>query len=596
MTFAPLLLAALAAAAPAPAPTPAPSPTPAPTPAPAGALHALIARDWAWRLDQFPQLATSVGAHDRDDRLEHVDLATQQQQLAFLRAEARELDGLLQAPLPPADRIDALVLAEQLRAQVAASELRTYLMPVSGDSSFYSDLPQLPRGHLFRDVADYERYLHRLGEIPRYFDEELELMREGLRTGITAPRVVLAGRDAAARVHAEVKDPAKSVFYAPFEKLPGTIAAADAARLRAAGLAVIKTAVIPAYAKVAAFLSTTYIPGARTTIAASALPGGAAYYRAQIREYVTRDLAPEELHALGLREVARIRAAMEGVRARAGFHGDLPAFIQHLHTAPELYATTPEELLMRAAFIAKTIDGLLPRYFGLLPRLPYRVEAVPAAIAPFYTGGRYVQAAEGSGEPGTYWVNTYDLKSRPLYVLPSLTLHEAVPGHHLQIALAAEHTERPPFRRYAYFSVYGEGWGLYSERLGEEMGLYRTPEEWFGRYTYEMWRACRLVVDTGIHALGWPRERAIAFMRENTALSLHEIETEVDRYIGWPGQALSYKVGELAIVALRARAEKALGPRFDLKRFHDAVLGLGSVPLPVLEEEIGRFIQASGKE
>jgi uncharacterized protein (DUF885 family) len=301
-------------------------------------------------------------------------------------------------------------------------------------------------------------------------------------------------------------------------------------------------------------------------------------------------VAPEELHALGLREVARIRARMEAVKSEVGFKGELPAFFVSLRNDPRFHARTPEELLMRASFIAKTIDGMLPAFFGLLPRLPYRVEAVPADIAPYYTGGRYVQAAAGSTEPGTYWVNTYDLQSRPLYVLPALTLHEAVPGHHLQIALAAEQQGLPAFRRFAYFSVTGEGWGLYAEKLGEEMGIYRTPYEQFGRLTYEMWRACRLVVDTGMHALGWPREKAIAYLRDNTALSEHEIETETDRYIGWPGQALAYKVGELAIVEMRRKAEAALGARFDKRRFHDAILATGSVPLGVLEEEVDRFV------
>lgn len=572
------------------------APAPSAPPSQEAALHALIDRDWAWRLAEFPQLATAVGAHDADDRLEHVDAATQERHLEHWRAVAKELDAIPRATLSVADRVNAAVLAEQVRASAAYIELREYLMPVSGDSSFFSDLPQLPRSHLFRNAADYDKYIRRLREVPRYFDEHLELMREGLRRGMTSPQIILKGRDAAASVHAEVTDPRKSAFYAPFDSIPATIPPADAARLKAAGAAAIREAVIPAYAKVAHFLVETYIPGARKTIAAADLPGGRAIYRAQIREYVTRDMTPEELHALGLREVARIRAAMEAVRREVKFQGDLPAFLQHLRTAPEFYAKTPEELLMRAAFIAKTIDGMLPRFFGVLPRLPYRVEAVPASIAPFYTGGRYVPAAEGSDEPGTYWVNTYDLPSRPLYILPSLTLHEAVPGHHLQIALAAEQRGLPPFRRFAYFSVTGEGWALYGEKLGEEMGLYRTPYERFGRYTYEMWRACRLVVDTGIHALGWSREQANAFMRENTALSVHEIETEVDRYIGWPAQALSYKVGEIRIRELRARAEQALGARFDLKRFHDTILALGSVPLPVLEEEVERYIGASAKQ
>jgi uncharacterized protein (DUF885 family) len=559
---------------------------------PSQALRSVIDREWSWRLSEFPQLATSVGAHQFDDRLDRVDVPTQNRHLEHWRQISTDLAAIPRDALSLGERVDAAVLAEQVRASIAQIELRTYLFPVSGDSSFFSDLPQIARQHLFRDAADYQVYTRRLRDVPRYFEENLQLMREGLKAGLTTPRVILKGRDQAAQVHAEVKDPRESAFYVPFRSMPASIAPADAARLRSEGEAAIREAVIPAYQRVVAFLRETYVPQARTTIAASDLPGGRAYYRAQIREYVTKDIAPEELHALGQREVARIRAEMEAVKAEAGFRGDLPAFLQHLRTAPEFYARTPEELLMRASFIAKRIDGMLPHFFGLLPRLPYRVEAVPAAIAPFYTGGRYVQAAEGSGEPGTYWVNTYALKSRPLYVLPALTLHEAVPGHHLQIALAAEQTQRPPFRRSAYFSVYGEGWGLYSEKLGEEMGIYTTPYERFGRLTYEMWRACRLVVDTGMHALGWPREKALAFMKENTALSEHEIETEVDRYIGWPGQALSYKVGELAIRDLRARAEKKLGGKFDLKKFHDAVLALGSVPLTVMESEIGAAIES----
>ncbi len=556
----------------------------------AESLHALVEAEWSWRLAEFPRLATSVGVHDSDDKLEHVDVATQERHLEHWRGVAKALAAIPRADLGTRERIDAAVLAEEVRAFISGQQQRTYLLTVSGDSSFFSDLPQLVREQPLRTAQDFGRYLSRLREVPRYFDENLELMRAGLKLGMTAPSITLQGRDQAARVHAEVKDPKQSVFYAPFLTLPETIAPEEAARLRSAAQAAIAEAVIPAYAKVTEFLVATYLPGARKTIAAADLPGGRAYYQAQIREFVTRDDSAEDLHALGLREVARIRAEMEGVRRQVGFQGDLPAFFAHLRTAPEFYAKTPDELLMRAGSIAKTIDGKLPRFFGLLPRLPYTVAPVPESIAPFYTGGRYVMAAEGSGEAGTFWVNTYDLKSRPLYVLPALALHESVPGHHLQIALAAEQRDLPAFRRHAYFSVYGEGWGLYAERLGEEMGIYRTPYELFGRYTYEMWRACRLVVDTGIHAFGWSRERANHFLRDNTALSLHEIETEVDRYIGWPAQALSYKVGEIAIRALRAKAEKALGARFDLRDFHDRILALGSVPLPVLEEEIDRYV------
>jgi uncharacterized protein (DUF885 family) len=559
---------------------------------PAESLHALIDRDWTWRLAESPQLATYAGVHDYDDRLGHVDEATQARHLQELKQRFTELQAIPRDGLNRPDQVNAEVLAEELRARIAHLEVKQYLITIQGDESFYSNLAQLPRNQPLHDVEEYEKYLKRLRDIPRYFDEHIALMRTGLKLGMTSPQVILKGRDQAARMHA-VADVHQSVFYQPFDKIPSTIPAAEAARLRAAGEAAIREAVVPAYAKVAKFIAEEYIPGARKTIAASELPGGREYYRSQIREYVTKDISPEEIHALGLREVKRIRAEMESIKTEVGFEGDFSAFLTFLRTDPRFYAKTPEELLMRAASIAKDIDGRLPKFFGMLPRLPYRVEAVPADIAPFYTGGRYVQASSGSDEPGTYWVNTYDLKSRPLYVLPALTLHEAVPGHHLQIALAAEQQGLPAFRRFSYFSVTGEGWGLYAEKLGQEMGVYKTPYERFGRLTYEMWRACRLVVDTGMHALGWPREKSIAFLRDNTALSEHEIETETDRYIGWPAQALSYKIGELAILELRRKAEVALGARFDKRRFHDAILATGSVPLPVLEEEIDRFIHQS---
>ena len=557
---------------------------------PTDALHALVDREWAWRMQEFPQLASRVGVREADDRLDHVDAATQLRHLEHWRAIAAELAALQPTRLSTADRVTAAALAEQIRARISAIEHRAYLMPLNGDSGFYLGIANLPRAHAFRTVVDYERYLARLRDLPRYFDENLALMREGLARGITVPQVVLAGRDRAARVHADVADATQSVFYAPFAQLPSTISAATADKLRAEARAAIEQAVIPAYAKVARFLAETYIPGARKTIAAIDLPDGAAYYRAAIREHLTRDMSPEAIRDVGLREVARITEKMEAIKREVGFAGDLPAFFVHLRTSPEMYATTAEALLMRAAWIAKRIDAQLPRFFATLPRLTYGVEPVPDAIAPFYTGGRYVGAEEGSGRAGTYWVNTYDLPSRPLYVLPALTLHEAVPGHHLQAAVAAEQSNLPMFRRHIYFDVTGEGWGLYAEKLGEDMGIYTTPYERFGRFTYEMWRACRLVVDTGIHAFGWSREAARAYLRDHTALSEHEIETEVDRYIGWPGQALAYKLGELAILELRAHAEHVLGARFDLRRFHDVILAGGSLPLDVLEAEVARFI------
>jgi len=553
------------------------------------AFQSLVDREWAWRLQQFPQLASRAGVHEADDRLGRVDVATQNERLAHWRALSAELAAVPKPTLSAADRVSAAVLAEDVRARIAAIEHRSYLMPLNGDSGFYLSVANLPRSHQFRTVVDYERYLAQLRDVPRYFDENLALMREGLARGITVPQVVLTGRDAAARSHADAA-PTDSVFYAPFIHLAAGIPEATASRLRADARTVIEQTVAPAYARVARFLAETYIPGARTTIAASDLPDGRAFYRAAIRDHLTRDMTPEAVRDIGLREVARISAKMEQIKQEIGFTGELPALFVHLRTAPQFYATTPDELLMRAAWIAKRIDAQLPRWFAQLPRLPYGVEPVPAAIAPFYTGGRYVPAPQGTDAAGTYWVNTYDLASRPLYVLPALTLHEAVPGHHLQAAVAVEQTHLPMFRRFIYFDVTGEGWGLYAEKLGEDMGMYTTPYERLGRLTYEMWRACRLVVDTGIHAFGWTRDQARAYLRDHTALSEHEITTEVDRYIAWPGQALAYKIGELAILDLRARAEHALGARFDIRRFHDRVLAGGSLPLDLLDDQITQFI------
>jgi uncharacterized protein (DUF885 family) len=575
-----LLLAALAAPATA-------------APDDAEARFAAIWRaEWAWRLEQFPQLATAVGEHAHDDRLGAVDEATQQARRKHWESVLRELDAIDVAALPPGARIDHTIHRAQVESFAENIRLGGHRMPLNSDSAFWSDLAFLPRQHPFRDVADVERYVARLRAVPAYFDQHVALLREGLRHGQTVPRVTLEGREASIAAQAAGGDPEESPFFAPLRRLPPSIGAADATRLRAEAASAIREAVTPAYAKLLAFMRDTYIPGARTTLGASELPDGKAYYRRQIIDFVIEDLEPREIHATGLAEVARLRASMEAIIREIGFEGDYAAFLEHLRSDPRYYAKSPDELLAQAAWIAKRADGALPRFFGRLPRRPYGVQAVPDAIAPYYTAGRYVPAPEGSTEPGWYWVNTHGLPGRPLYTLPALTLHEAVPGHHLQIALAAEQGEQPPFRRHSYISAYGEGWALYAEELGHEMGIYRTPHERFGQLTYAMWRANRLVVDTGIHALGWSRGRAIAYMTENTALSAHEIRTEVDRYISWPGQALSYYLGMLRIKALRAEAERELGARFDLRAFHDAVLETGSVPLPVLTAHVRAWIAA----
>ena len=556
------------------------------------AFTALYEREWQWRVQEYPQLATSVGIHDYDDQLGHVDIPSQKARLTWLKKFRRELAGVAVASLSAEHQVDYAIYVEQIDNAMAALKLRTYLMPMTSDSSFYADLPMLARSQPLANAADYRNYLKRLAAVPVYFDEHIALLREGLRRGMTLPRVVLKGREEPIRTNAEAGDIEANAFYAPFKTMPVTINAQTATQLRNEATIVIAQSVIPAYARLLKFFTETYQPGARTSIAAYDLPNGRAFYQQQIREFTTLDVPPDEIHQIGLREVARIRAEMEAVVRETKFDGDFAAFLKFLRNDPQFYAKTPRELLMRASYIAKRIDGMLPKYFAHLPRLPYGVAPVPEAIAPYYTSGRYNPAPEGGKEAGFYWVNTFKLEARPLYALPALTLHEAVPGHHLQGALANEQGAQPPFRRFSYISAFGEGWALYAEHLGVEMGVYETPYEHFGRLTYEMWRAARLVVDTGMHAKGWTRKQALALLRENTALSEHEITTEVDRYISWPGQALSYKLGELKIRELRARAENRLGDRFDLRRFHDTVLSLGSVPLPILEQHLNRFIAA----
>jgi uncharacterized protein (DUF885 family) len=420
-------------------------------------------------------------------------------------------------------------------------------------------------------------------------DQYIVLMREGLELGITQPRVILEGRDGPIKAQL-VESADQSPFFTPFQSIPESIAGGGKAELLATADKVIAGEVIPAYQRLYDFFQEEYIPGARESLGASELPNGDRFYQSQIQLYVTLDMTPDEIHQIGLQQVARIRGEMQAIIDELGFEGDFAAFLQFLRTDPQFYAKTPKELLAFASYYAKKIDGRLPMLFGHLPRQPYGVGPVPDDIAPFYTSGRAVGAPLDAHRGAYYWVNTYDLPSRPLYAIPALTLHEGAPGHSTQISLSKELEDQPPFRRYDYISAFGEGWGLYSEKLGLEMDIYETPYEHFGRLTYEMWRACRLVIDTGIHSKHWTRQQALDFLASNTALSMHEVTTEVDRYISWPAQALSYKLGEYTILQLRASAEQDLGDAFDVRAFHDFILSLGSVPLDVLSEETHLWI------
>ena len=543
-------------------------------------------RAFTWRED--PLAATNDGVRDFDDRLPSVAPDDHARRLAADREFLRRLRAIDRATLSTFDQVSYDLFDFMVSQRVNLARYRDWRVPLNSDSGFYADILQLHDLHAPRSVRDYENYIARLRDVPRYFRENIANMRTGMADGFVLPAEI-AGGISKVIASAQYDDAETSPFWTPFGQFPASVAGAERARLEAAGRNAILESVIPAYAEFQAFFEKEYRPRARGTIAATALPEGEAYYGDLVRYFTTLpDETAQRIHATGLAEVRRIRGEMESIVREVGFSGSFAEFLVHLRTDPKYYAGSPEDLLRRAAWITREIDGRMPEFFGRIPRAPYTVKPVPAALAPNYTGGRYNPGPLGAA--GEYWVNTYALENRPLYVLPALTLHEAAPGHHTQGAIARELENVPPFRRNFYPHAFGEGWGLYSEFLGVEMGVYHTPYEHFGRLTYEMWRACRLVVDTGMHALGWSRQRALGYLKENTALSEHEIRTEIDRYIAWPAQALAYKVGELKILELRRRAEHELGERFDIRAFHDAVLGQGGVTLPVLEREIDAYI------
>ena len=556
------------------------------------AFQSIYKAEWNWRMQQLPGFDedSDNSARPPANSLQDVGAEAQARRLAYLDGVLKKLDGIDPEALSAQERVNFAVYRPQIEHAAAELRFRDYEMPFNADSSFWSDLGFMAGADL-RDAAAYRAYASRLRDVPRYFDQQIVNMRAGLARGFSVPRAVLDGRDGSIAMVAELKSPEDASFWKPYARMPATIPAAEQEALRAEGRAAIREAVIPAFARLLTFFRNDYVPQARTTLAAEAMPDGAAWYREQIRKYTTLDQSPDEIHAIGLQEVASIRAEMEAIIDKLGFEGTSKGraaseqrfadFLHFLRTDPQFYAKTPQELLDDAAWISKRVDGEVGKIIGTLPRGRFTIVEVPPEIAPFWTAGR--------GGAGTYWLNTYNLPSRPLYNLPALTLHESSPGHSLQQSLVNEQGEVPDFRK-QYISAYGEGWGLYSEWLGREMGIYRTPYEDFGRLTYAMWRACRLVIDTGVHHKGWSRDQALAYLRDNTALSEHEVTTEVDRYISWPGQALSYKLGEIAIMRLRREAEAALGAKFDVRKFHDVVLAQGSLPLPVLESQVRAYI------
>ncbi len=553
-------------------------------------LDALMAEYWSYYLEQYPAAATRVGVNDFNDRLGAVTPAAREARLREEEAFMRRLRDLDSAKLSSAGQVNAEVFGWVLEDAIAAKKLRLDRVPFNTFSGFYMSALNASNGVRMVSADDFRDYLSRMADIPRYFDENIENMREGGRTGFVLPGIVIDG--VLPTLRSQIKaNPEDSSFFDPFRTIDAKLDPATAAALKAEARATITEKVFPAFQELIEFLENEY--AASDSIGASELPGGKAYYEFQIRRYTTlSDIDADAIHQTGLDEVQRIRREMDAIIEEVGFDGDFEAFTTFLRTDPRFYAETPEGLLKEAAWIAKRIDYELPGFFGKLPRQPYGIVPVPDEIAPNYTTGAYYGAPLGGDHGGAYWLNTYALDQRPLYELPSLTLHEAVPGHHLQGALALEMQDVPEFRRDLYFSAFGEGWALYTERLGIEMGIYRTPYEHFGRLSYEMWRACRLVIDTGIHAKGWTRDQAIRFMTENTGLSAGNIRAEIDRYISWPGQALAYKLGELKIRELREVAEATLGDQFDIREFHDVILGNGALPLAMLETVVEQYIES----
>ncbi|UTA47108.1 DUF885 domain-containing protein [Simiduia sp. 21SJ11W-1] len=559
-------------------------------PAASAALGAIIDDHWRYSLAEDPIMASRMGIAGYAHALPGVTQADRARRLAAELALVARLDAIDTQSLSQTEAVNHQLLRWVLSNSIDANKLFLERIPLNTFYSFYAEALEASSGLAMQTEQDYRNYISRIEAFGRYFDENLANMREGIRTGFVLPKIVVQG--IAPTVRAQVyKDPTQSSLYKPFSELPTSLSAKTRKQLQADGARAIAEVAMPAFKRVADFLEGEYLQAATETLGASQLPGGQAYYRHAIRTYVTLDESPDKIHAIGLAEVARIKAEMQALIKATDFEGSFEDFTEFLRTDPKFYATTPEQLLKEAAFIAKRADYQLPAFFKKLPRMSYGIVPVPAEIAPNYTTASYNPAAIGGVRGGAYWLNTHNLNQRPLYELPALTLHEAVPGHHLQGALSQELEDVPHFRRNLYLSAFGEGWGLYAEHLGIEMGMYTTPYEHFGRLSYEMWRACRLVIDTGIHSQGWSRAQALAYLAANTSLSQDNVRAEVDRYISWPGQALSYKMGEIKIRALRAEAERQLGARFDIRDFHDALLSDGALPLSMLEEKMRRFIE-----
>jgi uncharacterized protein (DUF885 family) len=560
---------------------------------PDAALNALVEEYFDQQLELAPMSATAIGDARFDDRLDDsTSPGFREKSLGIERAyldRARAIDA---ARLSDSSRITLEIFVSEREQALAGQPFHEEYMPFNQMSGLPMDLVVYGSGEgpqPFATVADYDRFLKRVREFPRWADGAIALMRAGMSRGITLPKPAVVKMIPQLR---EIATPTAeaSIFWGPLKTMPKSFSAADAARLRAGYAAAISTEVLPAYARLADFLERDYLPAARTTVGWSDLPDGPAWYRWRIRGATTMDMPPEQIHQVGLDEVARIRAEMIAVKEQVGFHGDLDAFFKHLEDDPQFYFDNEQELLDAYRAVKRRIDGLLPRLFSDFPKADYEIRPVEPFRAASAAGASYQAPSADGKRPGIFYINTFNLKAQPRFGLETLSLHEAAPGHHFQIAIQQELTDLPRFRRFNNYVSYAEGWALYSESIGKELGVFTDPYQWYGRLADEMLRAMRLVVDTGLHARGWTREQSIRYMLDNSSMAESDVTAEVERYIVWPGQALGYKLGQLHITALRAKAQAALGDRFDVREFHSQVLRDGAIPMDVLTAKIDRWI------
>ena len=560
---------------------------------PAEQLHKLFEAEWQLQLEEYPTMASYLGDQRYNDRWPEMSLLAISTRNEHERALLDQLSQIDSTKLSPADQLNLDLFRRQLDVDLEEFLFQWHLVPLNQRGGI-QDENSLADAIAFHTVKDYEDWLTRLRSFPVYMEQTIALMRAGVEAKMVQPQIVMK------RVPAQIKrqiveEPSTSPFYKPFKSFPQEIEQADRDRLQREAQAAIREKIVPAYRKFLEFFEREYFPACLKDVGASRLPRGQDFYSFLARKHTTTKLSPHEIHEIGLSEVKRIRNEMEQIKLQVGFTGSLTEFFEHLRTAPQFYFTDPGDLTNAYVAFGKRVDPELPRIFKKLPRIRYGIEAIPAHMAPDTTTAYYRPPSADGSRPGTYFVNLYKPETRPKYEIAALSLHEAMPGHHLQIALATELNDFPEFRKHTHFTAFIEGWGLYSESLGHEMGLYDDPYSKFGQLTYEMWRAVRLVVDTGIHSKEWSRMQAIEYFKANAAKSELDITNEIDRYIAWPGQALAYKIGELKIKELRQRAEKKLGAEFDLRDFHDVVLRNGAVPLDVLERLVDDWLNRGGK-